>query len=75
MATCALLSEPSVVYIVTVVAINATPARGIHLLTGTCMTRHAGELRVCTIDDKSRFLMMVKVPDTPIPYVVADITR
>lgn len=73
MATRALLAKTSVVYVVAVVTINATPARGVDLRAGARMARHARDLRVCPIDDKSRFLVMIEVPYTPVAYVVTDI--
>lgn len=74
MATGARLSEASVMYVIAVVAINAAATRGVHLRTGACMTRYARKFRVCAIYDESGFLVMVKVPDTPVACVVTDIT-
>lgn len=44
MATRALLPKPTVVYVVAVVAVNATPSGGVYVLAGPCMARHAREL-------------------------------
>ena len=73
MTTRAFLPKSSVVYIVAIVAINTTSARGVDLLPGPRVTRHTRELGVCPIDNEARFLGMIKIPYPPVAHVMTDI--
>ena len=49
MAASAVVSKSAVMHVVAVVAVDAATARGIHLVSGTCVTGHAGESFVPTV--------------------------
>lgn len=73
MAARAILSESAEMHVVPIVAINAATTRGVHRVTATRVTKNTGEFLVCTVNDKARTLVMIKIPDTPITRVVTGI--
>ena len=74
MAATAVLPEAAVMHIFAVMTINTASTRRIHLVSGTCVTGHARNFVVCAVKLKTRFVVMIKVPDTPVARVMADTT-
>ena len=74
MAAPAVLPETAVMHIFSIMTVNTASTRRIHLLSGTRVTGHARNFPVCAVKLKTRFVVMIKVPDTPVARVVADTT-
>jgi len=70
----AFLPKAAVMDVLAVMAVNTTSARRIYLVSRTRVTRHACDSLVSAIKEETRFVVMVEVPNTPVTWIVANVT-
>lgn len=74
MAASAVVSESAVMHIVSIMAVNATTTCGVYLVARARMTGRTGESPVGTVEREAGVLVMIEIPNAPVPRVVASVT-